>query len=104
MWNSQFGRYFSRAAGGGRDSTAPRHAPIVLVDGGTAKATICLMGPRSTALNGTVGNLQSFVKQVTGVELKIVENKITTPAIVIGDCDLAKSHGLQGKLLPVEGF
>ncbi len=83
---------------------SPRHAPIALVEDGTAKATICLMGPRSAAAGQAVGNLQSFIKQAAGAELKIVENKIVAPAIVIGDCEAAKAHGLEGKSLPVEGF
>jgi hypothetical protein len=83
---------------------APRHAPIPLVEAGTARATICVMGPRSATLHQAVANLQAFIKQATGAELKIIQNKIVAPAIAIGDCDAAKALGLQGKSLPVEGF
>lgn len=83
---------------------SPTHDPIVLVKDGKPLATICVMGPRSTQLNGSIANLQTFIKDATGATLPIVDGKITTPAIVIGNCDLARANGLDGKNMPIEGF
>src|ERR1017187_324920 len=71
----------------------PNHAAITLVENGQGKATIAVMGPRSAQLNAAVGHLQSFIEEATGAKLPIVEGKITAPAIVIGDCELAKKTG-----------
>lgn len=82
----------------------PVHKPIVLVEDGKAKATICVMGKRSSGLNQAIANLQHFVKEATGASLTVVDGKITPPALVLGDCDAAKALGLVGKDMPVEGF
>jgi hypothetical protein len=83
---------------------APAHAPVTLVEAGKSKATIAVMGKRSTALNQALTDLQNFIKQATGATLAVVDGKVTPPAIVIGDCELARNHGLDGKTMPMEGF
>jgi hypothetical protein len=85
----------------------PKHAPVTLVAGGQAKASIAVMTPKaqvSRTLREAVGDLQHFIRQATGAELPIVYGRVETPAIVLGDCDLARTHGLAGKGMPVEGF
>lgn len=87
---------------------APDHPPVTLVENGRAKATIAVMS------GGIPKELQHGIKEATGVELKIMDAKIVKggvkapdiepPAIVIGDCDLAKQNGLDGSKLPPEGF
>jgi len=83
---------------------APQHAAVPIVEKGQPRATICVMGPRSAVLNGAVQNLQQFIQEATGAKLPVVDRKIVKPAIVLGDCDLARANGLVGKDLPVEGF
>lgn len=78
----------------------PDHPGITLVENSQAKGSICVMGP----LSGAVNVLQKFIEEATGAKLPIVMNKITPPAIVIGDGELAKKHGLVGKDMPIEGF
>ncbi|MBM4050413.1 MAG: hypothetical protein FJ279_35405, partial [Planctomycetes bacterium] len=79
---------------------APSHAAVTLVKDGQPKATIAVMGGRMAG----VAELQRSIKEATGAELRIVKDKIEPPAIVIGDCDLAKKHGLEAARMPVEGF
>ncbi len=83
---------------------APTHPPIVLVEDGKPKATIAVMGKRTGGMNQAVANLQAFIKEATGATLPIVDGKITPPAIVVGDCELAHKHGLNAKDMPIEGF
>jgi hypothetical protein len=80
---------------------APKHAPVVLIDKGQAKGSIAVMNPRAA---GAASTLQQFIKEATGVTLPITTGKITPPAIVLGDCDLAKQNGLVSKDMPPEGF
>lgn len=77
------------------------HPAVVLVADGQPKATIAVMNPRAAA---AATLLQEFIRKATGATLPIEQNKITTPAIVLGDCELAAQQGLVGKNLPVEGF
>ena len=83
---------------------APQHPTITLVADGQPKAAICVLGGRSRALNEAVANLQMFIEKSTTAKLSIVYDKITPPAIVIGDCDLAKAQGIKATELPIEGF
>ena len=83
---------------------APTHPPRLLVEKGQPKASIAVMGQRSAALNQAVQELQSFIFEATGVKLPIVTGKVTPPAIVIGDCELAAQAGLIGAKMPIEGF
>src|SRR5262249_20668136 len=95
------------AAEGPKDLTpvtvksAANHPPIVLVENGQPKGSIAVMDPKSAAA-ATV--LQDFLRKATGATLPITQNKITPPAIVLGDCDLARQHGLVAKEMPIEGF
>src|SRR5262245_34297660 len=80
---------------------APSHAPLTLVEKGRPRASIAVMNPRA---NNAAGQLQEFIQEATGAKLPIVQGKITAPAIVLGDCALAKENGIEGKEQPVEGF
>lgn len=82
----------------------PDHAAITLADDKKPKASIAVMGPRSTRLNLAIADLQNFIEEATGAKLPVTQGKITPPAIVLGDCDLAKQHGLVGSQMPIEGF
>ncbi len=82
----------------------PAHPPVTLVEQGQAKATIAVMGPRSAQLNQALVDLQSFIQEATGAKLDVVEGKVTLPAIVVGDCELTRQHGLSAARLPPEGF
>jgi hypothetical protein len=82
----------------------PEHPAVTLVDGGRPRASIAVMGPRSQQLNQAVLDLQAFIQKATGAKLPVVEGKVTAPAIVLGDCDLCRQHGLAGSKMPVEGF
>jgi hypothetical protein len=77
----------------------PNHAPVVLVKDGQPLASIVVMKGAAGA-----GELQRFIKQATGAELPIVANAITSPAIVLGDCDEAAALGLDSSKLPTEAF
>ena len=86
---------------------APAGAPVVLVEDGQAKASIAVGVPKaevSSTLRAAVRDLQQFVEQATGAKLPIVYGQANGAAIVIGDCPRAAAAGLQGKLMPVEGF
>src|SRR5262245_7116427 len=80
---------------------APKHAPVVLVEKGQPRGSIAVMNPR---LSATAQQLQQFIHEATGAKVPILQGKITTPAIVIGHCDLGRQHGPDVKKLPVEGF
>ncbi len=81
---------------------APQHAPIVLVENGQAKATLCLMGG---AAAGAVAELQACIEAATGVKLPVSAGKVVDgPVIVIGACPEAAALGLDGAKLPIEGF
>jgi len=77
---------------------APSHKPIVLVRNGQAMAGIWRQS------GGDPVEIQRTIREATGVSLPILEGEIRTPAIVIGDCDLARQHGLDGSKMPPEGF
>ena len=78
---------------------APKHKPIVLVKNGEPRASIVVMNKAAGA-----AQLQGFIKRATGAELPIVQNKMTTPAIVLGDCPEAAKAGLDSSTMPPEGF
>ncbi|MDP6721126.1 MAG: DUF4838 domain-containing protein [Pirellulaceae bacterium] len=78
---------------------ASTHEPIVLVEGGQPLASIVVMNKAAGARE-----LQSFIKQATGAELPIMQDKIVTPAIVLGDCPEAAKLGLDSARMPPEGF
>jgi Domain of unknown function (DUF4838)/Carbohydrate family 9 binding domain-like len=82
----------------------PAHPPLTLVEKGQGRASIAVMGPQSAQLNQAVQNLQTFIQEATGAKLPVVVGKATAPAIVVGDCDLAKQAGLVGSQMPIEGF
>ncbi len=87
-----------------RFKEAPTHAPVVLVEGGQPKASICVMGKPDSAVNEVVNELVNAVEQATGAKLPVVKNKVVLPAIVIGNCDQAAAAGLVGGTMPIEGF
>jgi len=78
--------------------SAPSHMAVPLVENGQPKAVIW------HNKTGDAAELQRTIKEATGVELPIQTGEIKAPAIVIGDCDLAKQNGLDGSKLPPEGF
>lgn len=78
----------------------PSNPPIVLAKDGKALATIAVMGDAGSA----PALLQKIIKEATGAELPIMQGKIQPPAIVIGNCDPAIQHGLDGGNMPPEGF
>ena len=78
---------------------APQHATIKLVENGQPKATIVVMNEAAGA-----DHLQSFIKQATGAELPIVQDKVARPAIVLGDCPESAAIGLESRKMPPEGF
>ena len=80
------------------EKNQPRHPPVVLVKDGQAVASIAVMNNAAGAQT-----LQSFIQQATGAKLPIVQ-KITKPAIVLGDCPEAAALGLKSDSLPPEGF
>ncbi len=81
---------------------APAHAPVVLVENGQAKATLCLMGGASAR---AVDELQACIEAATGVKLPVSNGALVDgPAVVIGACPEAAALGLDGAKLPVEGF
>jgi hypothetical protein len=77
---------------------APAQPPVVLVEKGQAHAMIW------NAAGGDAREIQRSIKEATGAELPIESGTLRTPAIVIGDCELAKQHGLDSSTLPAEGF
>ena len=79
----------------------PTHEPIVLVENGQARATLCLMGDVDPM---AVAELQKCLKLATGSELPVSQNTIREPALILGDCADATQAGLVGAKLPVEGF
>ena len=85
----------------------PKHKPVVLVAGGQAKASIAVMTPKarvSRTLRGAIRDLQHFIGRATGAELPIVYGRVDGTAIVLGDGEPARRHGLVGARMPVEGF
>jgi hypothetical protein len=83
---------------------ASRHHTLTLVEKGTSTWSICVPGTPSAQLNLAVANLQAFIAEATGAKLPIVPGKVVSPAIVVGNCDLARQNGLEGSKMPVEGF
>ncbi len=80
---------------------APKNDPVVLVENGVARGSICVMGKVDRM---ALGELQRCVKLATGVDLPVVKGDIKEPAIVIGDCADAAAAGCLGSQLPVEGL
>src|SRR5438105_2590492 len=80
---------------------APKHDPIIVVKNGQPKATICLMG-NGTGYREAARELQTCIKLSSGAELPIVEGKISSPAIVIGECDGSRAAGLDSSKLSTE--
>lgn len=80
---------------------AAAHPPVVLVGNGEPQGSIAVMNPKVAA---AASLLQEFIRKATGATLPITKNKITPPAIVLGDCHLAEQNGLVGKDMPIEGF
>jgi hypothetical protein len=78
----------------------PTNAPVALVEGGKTAASIAAMG---NAAGTPALELQKYILAATGVKLPIT-NKITPPAIVLGDCPEAAAQALVGKEMPPEGF
>jgi len=78
---------------------APRAEPVVLVENGEAKATIVVMGKA-----GGARDLQKYIAEATGAKLPIVKDKISRPAIVLGECPESRAIGLDASKLPREGF
>lgn len=84
---------------------APKQPPVLLVDNGQPKGTICVMVKQPNAtLQLAITELQECIAQSTGAKLPIVNGEIKTPGIVIGDCPQAAQVGLIGSDMPVEGF
>ncbi len=77
----------------------PAHAPVALVKDGKPRASIVVMNKAAGA-----NLLQSFIRQTTGAELPIIQNKISKPAIILGDCREAAALGLDSGKMPPEGF
>lgn len=75
------------------------HPPLALVRDGQSTATICVMSNAAAA-----DELQKYIEVATGAKLPIVTQKISTPAIVLGDCPEAAALGLVGAQMPPEGF
>lgn len=83
---------------------APSHPPVGIVQGGKAVGSIAVMVKRSGALGQAVTNLAQFIGRATGAQVPIVEGRIVPPALVIGDCEAARRHGLDPAKLPIDGF
>ena len=85
---------------------APKHEPIVLVEDGTAKATICVMGTiGSRELSTALSELKVCIEQATRAKLPVVNGELVDgPAIVVGACPEAAALGLEGSKMPIEGF
>ncbi len=75
------------------------HQPVTLVRDGKALGPIVVMHKAAGARD-----LQTYIRKATGVELRIVENKLAKPAIVLGDCPEAAALGLDSSKMPPEGF
>ncbi|MCM8770016.1 MAG: hypothetical protein NC911_10200, partial [Candidatus Omnitrophica bacterium] len=82
----------------------PRHNPIVLVKEGKPQGYICVMKDLTGPLKTAVEELAETVELTTGARLPVLQKEIKKPALVIGDCPMAASNGLNGKKMPVEGF
>jgi hypothetical protein len=85
---------------------APEHSPVMLVAGGQAKATICVMAvPHAREFQAALEELQACIEQATGARLPEAKGKLVDgPAIVLGACPEAAALGLDGGKMPVEGF
>ncbi|MDA1016565.1 MAG: DUF4838 domain-containing protein [Planctomycetota bacterium] len=84
---------------------APKHAPVTLVANGKPVASIAVMVARRGPLGQAVANLQTLIERTTGAKLSLTDGKLPEgPAIVIGDCELARKHGIDVKRMPIDGF
>jgi hypothetical protein len=85
----------------------PRHAPVVLVADGQAKAKVYLADPQpSTSLDILVKELREAVKLASGAELPVVKDMPgeDVPTIVVGDCPASRAAGIDAAAIPIEGF
>jgi hypothetical protein len=83
---------------------APAGNPVPVVANGEAKLKIVLLAQK---VGGGPAEIQKAVKEATGVELAVVrpvKGKFETPAILLGDGELAAQNGLVSTNMPPEGF
>ena len=83
---------------------APAGSPVPVVANGEAKLKIVVLAPKP---GGGPAEIQRALKEATGVEVPIVKpvkGKFETPAILIGDGELATQNGLVSTNMPPEGF
>ncbi len=88
--------------------SAPKHAPIPLVDMGKTTAAIVLRSEGTKDLKPMVRELQEVFKLTTGVDLPAISPKAAEKhegvLINLGDWDGAATLGLVGSKMPIEGF
>jgi len=88
--------------------SAPKHAPIPLVDKGKTTAAIVLRSEGTKDLKPMVRELQEVFKLTTGVDLPVISPKAAEKhegvLINLGDWDGAATLGLVGSKMPIEGF
>lgn len=87
--------------------TTPKHAPVVLVDKGQAKAKVYVaQNAAGASLGILLRELTETVKLASGADLERVGAMPgkDVPAIVIGDCEESRAAGVDAAALPVEGF
>src|SRR4029434_6203532 len=82
----------------------PKHEACTRVENGAARAVLYVPGKAGPFVESAVAQLQSCIKQASGVELPVVEKLDDRAAVVIGDCSEAVPAGLAGAKLPVEGL
>ena len=110
-WPLIFATLVSGAGGAANDLMPVRirraddQPPVILVTEGRAVGSIVLPVSASATLSQAAQALQGFIGVATGVKLPIVRGgKLSPPALVLGDSELAARHGIVGKALPIEGF
>lgn len=79
------------------------YASVLAPDGRPYKQIVLAEG-QATSVQLAAREMQSFLKQICGDELPIVQKASEFPAILIGACEEAKAHGLDGNKLPAEGW
>jgi hypothetical protein len=89
-----------------KEHPAPKHAPLVIVDKGVAKAQLAILGPVGGSMSQATANMVEFIEKATGAKLEVVSDpaKVVPPAIIVGDCELAQKHGIDAKQMPIDGF
>lgn len=84
---------------------SPKHPPVTLVKNGKPIGEIAIMVPRRGPLGQAIANLQSFIQRATGAKLTLTSGKVPAgPAIVVGDCELVRTHGIHVGQMPIDGF